>query len=92
MSHSGWRLASHIIAALFGGYLLALSASVLLAAVLPASRSDATLVAHLISFAVYVAAIVWAFAAPHHLRAWLNMLIPVLPLLAAGLWLSGFTL
>ncbi len=92
MPHTGWRLASHIIAALLGGYLLALSASVLLAAVFPASRSDATLVAHVISFAVYVAAILWAFAAQHHARAWLNMLVPSLPLLAAGLWWSGFRL
>jgi len=92
MPHTDWRLASHVVAALLGGYFFALAAGVLIAATYPAARSDATLVGHMISVAVYAAAIIWAFSARHHGRAWLAMLLPGVVMLVAGLLISGYPL
>ncbi|WP_339615260.1 DUF3649 domain-containing protein [uncultured Gilvimarinus sp.] len=78
MGLTGWRLVSLIAAALLGGYALANSVGIFVAAFLPASKSDAVLAGNLVSFAVYVAAIIWVGAVRKPMRAWLVLLIPAL--------------
>jgi hypothetical protein len=69
-------LLSRVLAAAAGGYGLAAAASIFLSRVLPMPQADAVLAATLISFAVYAAAILWAFAAPSAKAAWLGVLAP----------------
>jgi hypothetical protein len=81
-------LAFRIAAAVLGGYAFAAAASIWLSYVLPAARADATLTGLLVSFALFAAAIVWAFAARTARRAWLGLLAPTF--LFAGLaWLAA---
>ncbi|MBS3936811.1 MAG: DUF3649 domain-containing protein [Sulfuritalea sp.] len=65
-------IAARIAAAVFGGYALAHTLSIALAAALPV----ATLFAIQGSFLAYVAAVLWAFAARSALAAWLGLLLP----------------
>lgn len=62
-------IAARVLAAGLGGYVVASVGAAALAAVLPMPRGDAVMAAVLLSFAIYVAAIVWAFAARSALRA-----------------------
>lgn len=73
-----------LLAAVFGGYALATLLSLVVAGLFPMPRADAAMTALLLSFAVYTAAILWAFAARSAGRAWAGLLLPALP---AGLWL-----
>ena len=77
---------SRIAAAIFGGYALATVFSITLAGQLPAPMADAVLAATLLSFAVYAAAILWAFAARTARLAWLGLLVPT-ALCGALAWL-----
>ena len=92
MVHKGWRLASVIVAALVGGYCLANVASIFVAVALPLTRSEATLLANILSFAFYVLAIMWAFSQPTQRRAWLGLLIPAAVLFLLGYLLGGYPL
>ncbi|AXQ29354.1 DUF3649 domain-containing protein [Solimonas sp. K1W22B-7] len=78
----GWREAagvlSRLIAALLGGYALSAALAAVLALHLPLERSEAVLVGTMLSFLVYVLAVMWAFAARHALRAWSGLLAPLL--------------
>lgn len=65
---------SRVVAAVVGGYGLATTASIVLARVMPGPKVDAVLAAVLLSFAVYVGAILWAFAARTAWRAWWGLL------------------
>ena len=65
---------SRVVAAIVGGYGLATTASIVLAGVMPGPRTDAVLAAIMLSFAVYVGAILWAFAARTAWRAWQGLL------------------
>lgn len=84
-------LLSRLLAAVFGGYLLASVSTVFLSFVLPAVLPEAVLGATLFSFAIYTAAIVWVFAARSATRAWLGLLLPggALAALAGALHLAG---
>lgn len=79
-----YRLAvtSRVLAAVFGGYVLAALSSVLitLSAALP--RVDAVVAGMMVSFVVYLLAVIWCFACRTAIRAWLGILLPAL-LLAA---------
>lgn len=81
-TNEGWRyrlgVASRAVAAIVGGYMLAAAATALLALTLPMARVDAVLTATLLSFTVYVCAVIWVFAARDALRAWLGIGIPTL--------------
>lgn len=70
MNHLSLRL----LAALVGGYALANLLPLALTLWLPLTRISNTVTALLLSFAVYVAAILWAFAAPNGWRALAGML------------------
>jgi len=67
---------SRACAALAGGYAFAASAAALLAVALPLPRADAVVTATLLSFILYAAAALRAFAAPGAWRAWLELLLP----------------
>lgn len=73
-------VASRAVAAIGGGYALAAVATALLALTLPMARADAVLTATLLSFTVYVCAVIWVFAARDALRAWLGIGVPTLVL------------
>ncbi len=72
-------LLSRIVAALFGGYVLAALTSVA-AVALPMARSEAVLTGMLASFAVYAGAVVWVFAVRSAWRAWAGLLVAAVPL------------
>jgi hypothetical protein len=72
---------SRVVAAAFGGYVLSSVAAISLALALPMARSEAVLTGSMVSFVVYVCAVLWVFAASSAWRAWLGLGIP-----AAVLW------
>lgn len=69
-------LMSRIAAAVLGGYALAHTLSIALAAALPMPRAEAALFAIQGSFLVYMAAVLWAIAARSAWAAWLGLLVP----------------
>ena len=79
-------IAVRTAAALLAGYALASASTVLLSAVLPFDRIERVFTATLLSFAVWTAAALYAFAAKSAWRAvWLTTglaIIMVLPVLA----------
>ena len=81
---------SRLLAAIFGGYLLASSAIVACGALLPSLRAQAIMASSLASFALYTAVIIWTFAARSPGGAWFGVLAPsALLLIIAGLaWLA----
>lgn len=80
-------VASRILAAIIGGYALTSALSVLLALLLPVSRSEATLAATMLSFVVYAVVVLWVFAARSVMRVWLTLLVTALPLWLLCWWL-----
>ncbi|MGO4332982.1 DUF3649 domain-containing protein [Cupriavidus sp. 2TAF22] len=69
-------VASRVVAAIGGGYVLAALATGLLAVVLPMPPSEAVTTATLLSFSLYACAVLWVFAAGSALRAWAGLAIP----------------
>ena len=86
-----WRrrldVAGRAIAAIFLGYLFSALSTAVLARLLPGSRIEATMAATLLSFAIYAAVAVWAFADAKAWRVWLGLTAGS-GLLAAILWIS----
>ena len=80
-------VASRVCAAIFGGYVTATALSVLLARVLPLTKASAVTTAIMVSPLLYLATILWAFAARSPSRAWsgLGTAAFVAGVLAAGL-------
>lgn len=88
-----YRLAvtSRIIAALFGGYLIAALTSVCITQWVPMSRADAVVTGMMLSFVTYLLAVIWCFACRTAWRAWAGILLPAAILAAIfglGRWLS----
>ena len=73
-----YRLAvtSRVLAAVFGGYLVAALASVTLALWLPLVRADALVTGMAVSFLVYVVAVLWCIACRTAWSAWVGLLVP----------------
>lgn len=71
-----WAVASRALAAILGGYGVAALFTGALAMHLPGRRSEATLTAMMLSFAVYAGAVIWVFAARSAWQAWLGLAIP----------------
>ncbi len=63
-------IAARTILAIFGGYAFAALATASLALALPLPRPQAVLTATVLSFALYCALVIWAFAAASASRAW----------------------
>ncbi|WP_459000991.1 DUF3649 domain-containing protein [Stenotrophomonas sp. PSU_St103] len=72
-------LVSRIIAALFGGYVLAALCSIA-ALALPIDGRQAVFTGMLASFLLYAGAVVWVFAVRSAWRAWLGLIVAALPL------------
>ena len=87
-SRARWGIVSRVLAALLGGYALAYAVTACAAVYLPLARADRVVVASLSSFAVWVAAVIYVFAAASAARAWLLPLglsgVLALAVLAAG--------
>jgi len=67
---------SRVIAASLGGYVMTYAATICLTVLLPLSKTEAILAAAMVSFLLYVGAIIWAFAAATPMRAWMGLLAP----------------
>jgi len=72
-------LVSRIIAALFGGYVLAALCSIA-ALALPIDGRQAVFTGMLASFLLYAGAVVWVFAVRSARRAWIGLIVIALPL------------
>lgn len=70
-----FAIASRVFAALAGGYFVAYASAALLTVVLPMSRIDRVVTANLVSFLVYTAAAISAFAARTAWRSWWPLLL-----------------
>ena len=81
-------MASRIVAAIFAGYGLAYASTMFLTVYLPMVRSDRVVFASLASFLVYLAAIIYTFAARSASRAWL-VLVGLSVLLAVAALIPG---
>lgn len=85
-------VASRVLAALAGGYLLANAFAILLARLLLVtsmmSRADGVLTAVILSFLVYAGAVLWAFATRNATRAWAGLLL-LAGAFGAIAWLLG---
>lgn len=77
---------SRSLAAIFGGYGLATSTSVLMAVALPMARSQAVLTGMLTAIVVYACAALWAFAVRSALKAWIGIAAPAI-VMALATWL-----
>ncbi len=80
-----WSIAARTVAAVFGGYALAALSVATFALLSSASRAEAVAVATLPSFALHLAAAVWAFWASTAARAWLGIGAPA-AVLALLVW------
>ncbi|HEY4369153.1 MAG TPA: DUF3649 domain-containing protein [Steroidobacteraceae bacterium] len=80
------EVASRVLAAIVGGYVLASLATAVLAVVLPMPRAEATLTATMLSFAIYACIVLWVFATRSVWRVWAGVVVPAVALNAL-LWL-----
>lgn len=67
---------SRTLAGVLAGYGMSALCAACLAVCLPGEKADAALTGTLVSFLVYTAAIIWAYAAASHWRAWVGVLVP----------------
>ncbi|HEX8595517.1 MAG TPA: DUF3649 domain-containing protein [Pseudomonas sp.] len=84
-------VASRILAAVFGGYLVAALTSVCITQWIPMPRADAVITGMLLSFLAYLVAVLWCFACRTAWQAWFGVLLPCAVLAAVfaiGRWLS----
>lgn len=73
-------IVSRVIAAALGGYVLSSATAACLALALPLARSEAVLTGTMVSFIVYVCAVLWVFAASSAWRAWIGLILPTIML------------
>lgn len=66
---------SRVLAAIFAGYLLTALITALLAVLLPMAKADAVLVATMLSFVFYAAAVMWVFTVKRWWRSWSDLLL-----------------
>ena len=75
-AHSRIHMVSRTVAGIVAGYGMSALCAACLAVCLPGEKADAALTGTLTSFLVYTAAIIWAYAAASHWRAWVGVLVP----------------
>ncbi len=72
-----WQVASRVLAAFGGGYVLtslvAANAALLLPRLSSATQAESVLMATMCSFVLYACIILWAFATSSASRAWLGI-------------------
>lgn len=78
-------IAARVVLAILGGYAFTYAATAALARLLPLDRVDALVTASLPAFAIYLAVILWAFAAAS-IRRLVAGLSSALPLAVIGFW------
>jgi hypothetical protein len=88
-----WRVAvaSRVLAAALGGYLVAALFSVCLAQWLPFTRAESVVLAMTVSFLSWLLVALWCFACRRAWQAWLGVLTPAALFAAVygiGRWLS----
>jgi len=83
-----WGIASRVVAAIGGGYVLASLMSIVLARSLPLPSATAVMTGMLLSFLFYACAVLWVFAARSAGRAWAGLLAPGLVLALLAWWLG----
>jgi len=76
-------VASRIVAAALGGYVLAALASISLAWILPLARPEAVVSSMMLAFIVYLIVVLWCFACRSAWRAWAGIALPTLLLAVA---------
>lgn len=76
-------LLSRIVAAIGGGYALAALTSIA-AVLLPMDKFQGVLTGMMLSFIVYVGAVIWVFAVRSATRAWVGLLAAAVPLALAA--------
>jgi hypothetical protein len=81
----GINLGLRILMAVFGGYGLALLGAAALAVGTLSYKPDAVSLATMLSFILYLLAVIWVFATRTLLKAALGLLVPAA---VFGLWLS----
>ncbi len=77
---------SRSLAAIFGGYGLATTTSMLMAVTLPMARSQAVLTGMLTAIVVCACAAMWAFAVRSALKAWIGIVVPAI-VMGLATWL-----
>lgn len=82
------QLLQRIAAASLGGYALAIAFSVCLSYVLTPPRADSVMIGLLVSFVVYAAVILWAFADRSVVRVWAGLALATFAFSLTG-WLAG---
>jgi len=73
-----WQIALRVAVAILGGYALANIAAIAFSYLLPMPKGDAVMTGILLSFAIYIGAIMWVFAVRSVHKAWLGLVIPSL--------------
>lgn len=73
-NHYRWLITLRVLLAILGGYLLTNLASILLAYVLPLSKSDAVMTALLLSFVIYTCVVLRVFSVRSLRKVFLEML------------------
>lgn len=68
-----WMVLSRIVAAFGGGYVFSVAATVALTYLLPLPRRESLMAATILSYVLYLVAILWAFATRSATRAWVGM-------------------
>jgi hypothetical protein len=73
-------VASRVMAAIGGGYVLAAVATGLVAVLLPLPPAEAVMTATLLSFSLRACAVLWVFAVGSALHAWTGVAVPTIVL------------
>ncbi|AHL76295.1 iron transporter [Stutzerimonas stutzeri] len=85
-SRNAWpEIAIRTALAILGGYAFTYAFTAALAQVLPLDKVDALAISSLLSFVIYLAFILWAFAAASLKRVLVGVCM-ALPLAAIGFW------
>ena len=78
MQGQALAIASRVVAAIVGGYVLANLAAILLSHLLPMPQPDAVMTTMLGSFALYTGAVMWVFTTETATKAWIGLVVPCL--------------
>lgn len=83
-----WNVASRVLAAAVGGYVLTSALAVFMALLLPIARAQAVIAASDMGFLIYLPILLWVFHARSATRAWFWLLswTGALALLCWWLW------
>lgn len=81
------QVASRVVAAVVGGYMLASALTVLSALVWPLPQAEAVLASMMLGFVWYTLAVMWVFSVKSATRAWLGMVLPTFIVAALCWWL-----